>query len=210
MTINNNVRTEQERFRTKEPRHNYKKEAVQLRRERQLLEEENRRLGEEMLQLQEQLRRVEAERQQGLIVLQDERNRYQSDRDYWLIDLLRKMGEGRPFILDMLEGLTMPNPTHANTLTVQNVFDELKNWIRDISGERLTRFPDVKTWPEGYIVLASSELTDPQNGFDVGNERPFSTEQEQVKFKIIRRGWRLGKAILHPARISALPKETDT
>lgn len=168
-------------------------------------EDHKQQLEARITQLEQQLQRTENERQNGLIALENERKRYQRERETFFIDILRKMGRERFFILDMLEILIESKSSSATVLTARDVLYELKRWIRDISGQKLTRFPSATDAPDGRIVLSASELTNPDNGFDVGNERPFASGNEQVTFKIIRRGWRLGSTVLYPARLAAWP-----
>ncbi|HOT90969.1 MAG TPA: hypothetical protein PLJ78_10955 [Anaerolineae bacterium] len=175
-----------------------KEELAQYKARKQQCEEQQQCLQAKLAQLEEKLQRTEQERQSGLIALENERERLRREREGWLMMLLRKMGEGRPFILDMVESLTESEPGW----TPQAILTELRHWIQDVSAQRLSRFPDTKEAPGGLIVLTASKLTDPHNGFDVGNERPFESGQAQVTFKVIRRGWRLGTEVLHPARIS--------
>jgi len=164
----------------------------QVRRRIQDLEDEN-------AQLKEQFERAEAERQNTLIARQEDQERWQREQKDQVLDivsdLLRSMGKDRMFILDMLE-------MHEKFST-QDILAELKRWIRDVSGQRPSRFPSEAEAPGGYITLTPDELNDPDRGFNVENERPFAEGQERVTFKLVRRGWRLGTEILHPARLSA-------
>jgi hypothetical protein len=166
-------------------------------------EADNSRLQQQVRQLQHQLERAEAERLTVLIAGEEERERWERERDGLVLDLLQRMGKGRPFILDMLETLEEPD----STLASRDVLAEFKRWIRDVSGQRMSRFPTEAEAPGGYITLTPDELTDLYRGFDVGNERPFAGEQELVTFRVVRKGWRLGTQILHPARLSAFGVE---
>ena len=91
----------------------------------------------EKQQLEQNLARAESERQSALIAREEDQSRQQREQELLIINLLRKMGEDRPFILNMLEMLDEPD----SSFTSRNVLNELKRWIRDISGERLSRFP---------------------------------------------------------------------
>lgn len=158
----------------------------------------------EKQQLEQNLARVESERQSALIAREEDRSRQRREQELLIINLLRKMGEDRPFILNMLEMLDEPD----SSFTSRSVLNELKRWIRDISGQRLSRFPSEKEAPGGQITLTPDELTDPERRFDVGHERPFADGQKQVTFKVVRRGWRLGACVLHPARLSVFAEGT--
>jgi len=167
------------------------------------IEAENSRLQQQVGQLKHQLERTEAERRTTLIAREEERERWESERDGLVLDLLQKMGKGRPFILDMLEMLEEP----GSTLVSRDVLAEFKRWIRDVSGQRMSRFPTEAEAPGGHITLTVDELTDSYRGFDVGNERPFAGGQGSVTFRVVRKGWRLGTRVLHPARLSAFGVE---
>lgn len=169
------------------------------------IEADNSRLQQQVEQLQHQLERTEAERLTALIAREEGQERWERERTDLVLDLLQKMGKGRPFILDMLETLEET----GSTLAPRDVLAELERWIRDVSGQRqkISRFPTEAKAPGGYIALTPDELTDPSRGFDIGNERPFAGEQERVTFRVVRKGWRLGTQVLHPARLSAFGVE---
>jgi len=163
-------------------------------------------LEEENTRLQQKFERAEAERRDTLIACQEDQKRWQREQRAQVLNLLRKMGENRIFILDMIEMLEESGYDFSS----RDVLAEFKRWIRDVSGQRLSRFPTEDEAPGGYITLAADELTAPHRGFTVGNERPFADEQDQVRFRVIRQGWRLGSEILHPARLSAFGMEEST
>ena len=167
------------------------------------IEADDSRLQQQIEKLQHQLERTEAERLTALIVREEDRDRWEHERAGLVLDLLQKMGKGRPFILDMLETLEET----GSTLAPRDVLAELKRWIRDVSGQRMSRFPTEAEAPGGCITLTQDELTGPYRGFDVGNERPFADGQERVTFRVVRKGWRLGTQVLHPARLSAFGVE---
>jgi len=163
------------------------------------IEADNSRLQQQVEQLQHQLERTEAERLTALIAREEGQERWKRERADLVLDLLQKMGKGRPFILDMLETLEET----GSTLAPRDVLAEIKRWIRDVSGQRMSRFPAEAKAPGGYITLTPDELTDPSRGFDIGNERPFADGRGRVTFRVVRKGWRLGTQVLHPARLSA-------
>lgn len=177
---------------------------IQLSSELRVLQEDVRRLIEEMesenAQLRRKLKHTEAERQAAMIARQEDAERWRKERERLVLDVLQGMGKDRPFILDMLEVIGEP----TSTLTPRSVLAELKRWVHEVSGERLSRFPS-----EEYIALTHAELADPDRGFHVGNERPFTDGQERVTFRVLRQGWRLGAYVLHPARLSAFGVEID-
>lgn len=167
------------------------------------IEADNSRLQQQVEQLQHQLERTEAERLTALIAREEGQERWKRERADLVLDLLQKMGKGRPFILDMLETLEET----GSTLAPRDVLAEIKRWIRDVSGQRMSRFPTEAEAPGGHITLTVDELTDSYRGFDVGNERPFAGGQGSVTFRVVRKGWRLGTRVLHPARLSAFGVE---
>ena len=163
------------------------------------IQADNARLRRQIKKLQQQLKQTETERQAELTAREEDRERWQRERAYLVINLLQKMGKGRPFIPDMLERLVEAD----STLTARDVLAEFKRWIRDVSGQRLSRFPAKDEAPGGYITLTPDELTNRSQEFDVGHERPFANKQKRVTFQVVRKGWQLGTQILHPARLSA-------
>jgi len=173
--------------------------------EKRDLEATNKQLQQRVEQLERQLAHTENERQSALIAREGDQSRQQREQELLIINLLRKMGEDRPHILDMLEMLDEPD----SSFTSRDVLNELKRWIRDISGERPSRFPTEEEAPGGQIALTPDELTDLERGFDVGHERPFADGQKLAVFKVVRRGWRLGTYVLHPARLSVFVEETS-
>jgi hypothetical protein len=169
-------------------------------------------LSSELQQLQEQVRdlvreleQARSERQAELTARKEAQARWEEEREKLILNLLREMGQNRPFIPNLLEVLEDPE-TH---LTSRDVLLELKRWIRDVSRKRVQRFPTEEEAPNGYITLTADELIDPEQGFDVGGERPFADGQDQVTFRVVRQGWRLGEDILHPARLTAFGVESD-
>lgn len=157
---------------------------------------------QEKQELQQQKERAEQERQEELAARQADKARTEKERDQQVFTLLLKMGQGRQFILDILQEGQAADLAVA-LRDVRDAHAELVRWIQQVSGQRLSRFPTELEAPEGLLTLSFDELADPDRGFEIGNERPFTDGQKQVTFKLIRRGWRLGSQVLHPAKLSA-------
>lgn len=148
--------------------------------------------------LEQENYRLEQERRAALQARADDRAAWRRAAQQQLLEYLRKMGEGREFILDALEALSGVGAAKP-TRSARSVLEDVKRWIQEIGAARLSRYPHSAT-----VTLHRADLADNLHLYDWGAAEPFSVQKggrALVKFRVARRGWLLGDEVLHRAVI---------
>ncbi len=114
-------------------------------------------------------------------------------------------------ILTKLSALAELEPEPVKGLTSRAVFEKMRDWMSDATGEKLAAFPSRKELGDGLLLDAERDGLDAlMEMYDWSPDRPFEglSEGDRCrKFRVLRRGWRAGDAILAPAKVS--PEEND-
>jgi ATP-dependent Lon protease len=109
-------------------------------------------------------------------------------------------------VLTKLSALADLEPEPVRGLTPRSVFEKLKQWIGEATGERLKAFPAPKEASNGLLLDPDQEGWEALIArYDWSPERPFEglPEGERSReFRVLQRGWQANDRILIRARVT--------
>ncbi len=117
-------------------------------------------------------------------------------------------------LLTKLSALANLEPEAVRGLTPRSVFEKMKNWIEEITGERVSAFPDSKAISAGLFLDPDKEGWDHlMECYDWSPEHPFEGAPEgerRRQFRVLQRGWRTNGKVLVRSRVMPVEQAEGT